>query len=225
MNGNKRYFLDFLLGTGDVNVLFEPYIDRENAETIIWRRGEQLWNTPQEYIKTKLSLAERTHSDVLFCDMNRFTGAEKIKYIETLRKFILHGGPLGTCVICHSQEEVDDVSDIADCVAIYGSAKSSNSPVIRMDGSIEDAISRGDSGWFARDNAEYYLKKYGDRIRILGGIGADFINSASPLKIHSTVERISMKYKGKWACGSGGSVAHNKYLELATLLGAFARIR
>ena len=116
MDVNKRYFLDFLLGTGDVHVLFEPYFSRENAEALIWRRGDHLWDSPKEYIKTMLSVAERTQSDVMVCDIGLFGGNNKLLFIEYLRKYMLKGRPVGTCVICHSQDDVDMTSDIADCL-------------------------------------------------------------------------------------------------------------
>lgn len=225
MDVNKRYFLDFLLGTGDVHVLFEPYFSRENAEALIWRRGDHLWDSPKEYIKTMLSVAERTQSDVMVCDIGLFGGNNKLLFIEYLRKYMLKGRPVGTCVICHSQDDVDMTSDIADCLCIYGNAKSKIAPCIRMDGSINDAISRGDSGWFARDNVEHYLETYGDKIRVLGGLGADFIESSSPARIQKTVERLAEKYKGKWATGSGCAVSKDKYLELASMLWAFLKLR
>ncbi|MBE6616381.1 MAG: hypothetical protein E7627_00340 [Ruminococcaceae bacterium] len=225
MDVNKRFFLDFLLGTGDVHVLFEPYFSHGNAETIIWRRGDHLWDSPKEYIKTMLSVAERTQSDVMVCDVGLFRGDKKLMLIEYLRKYMLKGRPIGTCVICHSQEDVDMASDIADCLGVYGNAKSKIAPVIRMDGTIEEAIARGDSGWFARDNVEHYLKNYGDKIRILGGLGAEFIQSASPAKIQKSIERLAAKYKGKWAVGSGGIVSKDKYLELASMLWAFLKLR
>ena len=131
---------------------------------------------------------------------------------------------IGFGFICYSQEEVDAVSDTADCVCIYGDAISNTVPVIRMNGSIEDAIARGDSGWFAKSNAEHYLEKYSSEIRILGGLGVDFIEGSSPMKIYSTVEKLADKYRGRWACGSGGMIANKYYLELASMLGAYLRI-
>ena len=172
-----------------------------------------------------LSVAERTQSDVMVCDVGLFRGDKKLMLIEYLRKYMLKGRPIGTCVICHSQEDVDMASDIADCLGVYGNAKSKIAPVIRMDGTIEEAIARGDSGWFARDNVEHYLKNYGDKIRILGGLGAEFIQSASPAKIQKSIERLAAKYKGKWAVGSGGIVSKDKYLELASMLWAFLKLR
>ena len=44
------------------------------------------------------------------------------------------------------------------------------------------------------------------------------------MKIRKTVEKLALKYRGKWACGSGGMIANKYYLELASMLCAYSKI-
>ena len=224
MNRKKQYFLDFLAGSANSSPLFEPMICKSNTELLIYRRSNRLWSTPSEYINTILSLVERIDSYFAFIDMHAFEVDERESLVSAASEKKATVENIGFGFICYSQDDVDAVSDTADCVCIYGDAITSAVPVIRMDGSIEDAIARGDSGWFAENDAEYYLNKYSDKIRILGGLGVDFIEGSSPMKIRKAVEKLALKYRGKWACGSGGMIANKYYLELASMLCAYSKI-
>ena len=221
-----RYFTDFLLGKGSVNVIFEPFIPRDNVENLIWRRGDHLWQSPSSYIDTLASLTDRTRADVVFADIRSYNNDEKAEAIEFIEKYQVNDG-IGFALVCDSDTDIalaESCKKIC-CIASYGGITSTKLPVIRMDGRIEDAIDRGDCGYFASENAEELLKTYGDRIRILGGLGRAFVLGSSPVKIYSYVEDLAKKYPGKWACGSGTSINGQNYLELISLLGAFARIR
>ena len=224
MNKSKQHFLDFLNGKSTKNTLFEPMISRSNTESLIYRRSDALWSTPAEYIKTLLSLAERIETYFAYIDLHTFPREEYCALIESAERRKAMANHFGFGFICYSQDEVDAVIPVADCVCIYGDAVTDAVPVIRMDGCIEDAISRGDSGWFARNDAGRYLEIYGDRIRILGGLGVDFIENSTPVRIYSAVEELAEKYRGKWACGSGGMVQNKNYLEFISMLGAYSRI-
>ncbi len=225
MDRNKQYFLDFLNGSGQRNVIFEPLISKVYSEVLDWRRGNKLWNTPKEYINTLSNVTERIGSDFFFADIRTFINEDKKALISAVEEYKQKDDIVGVGFICETQAEVDLAAAVADCICIYGDATVENIPVIRMNGSIEDAIERGDAGWFARDNAEHYLETYGDRIKILGGLGVDFVKNSTPLKIHSAVGKLASKYRGKWACGSGGVIPNENYLELTSMLMAFSRLR
>ncbi|MGN1410110.1 MAG: hypothetical protein ACI4XJ_08030, partial [Eubacteriales bacterium] len=95
MDRNKKYFLDFLNGSGQKNVLFEPFISKAHAETLIWRRGENLWDTPENYIDTLIYLSERTVSDVIFADIRLFAGDEKTRLLSYMAEKSGEISPLG----------------------------------------------------------------------------------------------------------------------------------
>ena len=223
---NKRYFLEFLSGRGSVNVIFEPFVSRTHTETLIWRRGAHLWETPAAYVDTLFSLSPRTRADVVFCDMRAFPVSQKEELLRAIGQYP-HAGDVGFGVICGNGEDLSLAEGIPSVVAaaVYGDAVSERLPIIRMDGMLDDAIARGDAGWHAPDNAEYYLKKADGRIRILGGLGPQLVLSTSPVKIYEEVARLAKAYPGRWACGSGFSVPEDNYLELISVLGAFGRIR
>ena len=223
---NKQYFLDFLSGQGRVNVIFEPFIRRSHTEALIWRRGPHLWNTPAAYAATLVALAPRTRTDMVFCDMRMFVGSEKEELIRAIESWRNTEG-IGFGVICDNEQDLSiaEASPAVCTAAVYGNAVSNRVPVIRMDGILAEAIARGDAGWYAGDNAEKALEEARGRIRILGGLGREFVLQGSPVKIYEKVERLAEKYPGQWACGSGFEIPDDHYLELISVLGAFGRIR
>ncbi len=224
MDRNKRYFLDFLTSSGKKAVLFEPFISKYHVETLIWRRGRNLWDSQENYVDTLLSLTERTGADMVFADLRGLTEGEKIMLGDVVKRKSQET-EVGFGLICDCRFDIDLAEDSrADVVLVYGEEKSSL-PTVRMDGSMEDAISRGDSGYFLHERAEEYLEKYGGKIKILGGLGVDWVERSGPVSIYGRAADIAARYPGMWACGSGGCLADSHYLELISLLGAFGRIR
>lgn len=219
---NGRYFTEFLLGQGTLPVLFEPFLSKTHAETLIWRRGGHLWDTAEHVIDTLISLTDRTRADVIVLDMASLPTKDGLENAVTAARKTTE---IGFCLLCRTQEELAAAENCADCVGLYGSLTTNRLPVIRMDGTAEDAISRGDYGFFALSGAEELLEAYGEKIRILGGLGAGYVQSASPVEIYAKVEELYRRYPGKWACGSGGEIGNDHYLELISLLGAFGRVR
>lgn len=225
MNRDKQHFLDFLAGDGKVNVLFEPYLSHTHAETLIWRRGEHLWDTPQNTLDTLTYLTERTQADVVFPDIRKYSADEKNAALAAISA-IAKDNPIGYGVICDPDDiPLCEAADGICCLCVYGNGTSAKLPVIRMDGTVDDAIARGDSGWFCTEHAEEYLCTYGKQIRILGGLGPDTIIGGSPVAIYERIGKIARDYPGQWACGSGGVIPEENYLELISMLGAFARMR
>lgn len=223
---NKQYFLDFLYGHGTVNVLFEPFIGRTHTETLIWRRGEHLWNTPEMYVDTLYSLSQRTRADVVFCDMRTYADAEKVRLLRAIEKYAGPDG-VGFGVICDCAKDLAfaENSDAVCAAAVYGDARATRIPVIRMDGTLTEAIACRNAGWYAPDHAERYLKEADGKIRILGGLGREFVLNGSPVNIYAETERLAATYPGQWACGSGFEIPTEHYLELISVLGSFGRIR
>ncbi len=223
---NKQNFLDFLAGHGTIPVLFEPFILRQHTETLIWRRGEHLWNQPESYVDTLAALSGRTQADVVFCDMRYYSDAEKYALIRAAENYPLTDD-IGFAVICDNQADLElaEKSSVICAAAVYGDAFSEHLPIIRMDGTLREAVERGDAGWFAENCAEQYLRESEGNIRILGGLGRECILESSPVAIYAEVERLAQMYPGQWACGSGFEIPGENYLELISLLGAFGRLR
>ena len=148
---DKRVFLDFLKGLSSVPVLFEPFLSHRHAETLIWRRGAHLWEEPREEIATLLSVTERTGSDFVWIDLRGRSPEEK----RALRDGILSAkereSAVGFGVLGESSEDVQAGEEAADALGLYGEIRGGRLPVIRMDGTLEDAILRRDCAWFARD--------------------------------------------------------------------------
>ena len=220
---SRERFLGFLAGREAVPVLFEPFLSRRHAETLIWRRGPQLWDTPAYECATLVSLTERTGSDFVWLDLRNRTAEDKRALAEavmTLRETVPF---LGFGFLGDSREDVLLAEEAGDAAALWGDVRSDRLPVIRMDGTIRDAVRRGDSGWFARSGAEEALDEADGKIRILGGLGTDRLSLPAPL--YARVEALDDVRRGQWAVGSGGVVGDEEYLGLIAMLGAYARIR
>lgn len=222
---NKQYFLDFLNGCGSRAVIFEPFISHLHTETLIWRRGTHLWETPGEYLKTLFELSHRTLADVVFCDIREYSDEDKKRLFCEMKAYSHYN--IGIGIICNDSDDIKaaECSDVVCVICAYGDISSDILPVIRMDGTLENAIAGGYKGWFATNDAEKYLEYSEGKIKILGGLGREFILRGSPVDTYSEVERLYGKYAKNWACGSGFEIPSDNYLELISLLGAFGRIR
>lgn len=224
---NRQYFLDFLAGCGTTSVLFEPFILRQHTETLIWRRGKHLWDSPEAYVDTLAALSCRTQADVVFCDMRHYiTETEKETLLQAADNYS-GNDDIGFAVLCNTAEDLKlaEKHPSICAAAVYGNACSASLPIIRMDGSLQDSIARGDAGWYAESHAEQYLLESKGKIRILGGLGREFVLGGSPVNIYAEVERLAKTYPGQWACGSGFEIPEENYLELISVLGAFGRLR
>jgi len=219
---NGRYFTEFLMGRGTLPVIFEPFLSKTHTETLIWRRGDHLWASAESVISTLISLTDRTRADVVVLNpaVMPFTDA-----LPELIRQKRRTTDVGFCLLCRTDEELDLAEECADCVGLYGNLMTDKLPVIRMDGTAEAAIERGDAGYFAERDCEDLLREYGGKIRILAGLGVEEIITAQPVRTYDKVEEIFRQYPGQWACGSGGVFGDGNYLELISLLGAFGRVR
>ena len=223
MNRDKQVFLDFLRGQGTFPVLFEPYLSRRHTETLVWRRGPQLWDTPAHILDTLLSQTERTRADVLFVDLRPMTPEEKRESAREILAAKEKAPEIGFGVLCADEEDLRAGEASADVLCLYGDLASDRLPVIRMDGTLSDAIRRRDCAWFAQEDAEEALREADGRIRICGGLGIDRLNS--PAEVYARVERLTAEFGPSWAVGSGGEIPESDYLGLIAMLGAYARVR
>ncbi len=220
---NKAVFLDFLAGRRGFPVLFEPFLSRRHAETLIWRRGNRLWSEPGSEVSTLISATERTGSDFVWIDLRNRDPAEKNALALAAEKNRPQFPFLGFGFLGETDEDAFLADRYGDAAALWGEIRPHSVPVIRMDGTPEDAVRRGDAGWFAESGAEEALERAGGGIRILGGLGIDRLSLPAPL--YARTEALNAAFPGQWAVGSGGMIADDEYLGLIAMLGAYARIR
>ncbi len=223
MNRDKHLFLDFLAGRGAVPVLFEPFLSRRHTETLIWRRGPKLWDTAGHTVSTLVSQTERTRADMLLLDFRPLSVEEKRAAARELRIAREENPFLGFGLIGETDEDVILGEEAADALCLYGTKTSDRLPVIRMDGTLRDAIRRGDAAWFAQSDAEGALRESDGRIRVCGGLGIDRLSN--PAEVYARIERLTAEYGAAWAVGSGGVIPEEDYLGLIAMLGAYARVR
>lgn len=225
MARDYRNFMRILTGSEPGEpTLFEPFIHPRIAEQLIWRRGEHLWDTPETYIETLISLGECTGADVIVADARLFADdMEKLckvmvkRATDTLRFVCLCGTP-------ESVKAADRCGGVC-AVGVYGKVKSKK-PMIRMDGTLCDALKEGAAGWYAPKDGEKYWEESGEYIAILGGLGAEYVSSTGPASIHRRCEELyRMTDNRRYAIGSGGCIAEGHYLELISLLGIYKRYK
>lgn len=204
--------------------LFEPFIDNWIAEQLIWRRGKHLWETPESYIDTLAALNERTGSDVIPADTRGFGASLDVLY-DTINHYADdHTAFVCLCDTMESAEMADQCDGVC-AAAVYGDVKSEK-PMIKMDGTPEDAIRSGCAGWYSPCGAEEYYAEYSNRIAILGGLGVNYLTSTGPVSIHTRCERLYETTKNvRYALGSGGCLPQENYLELISMLGIYKRYK
>ncbi len=225
MGRDYRNFMRILLSDEPGEpTLFEPYIHTKIAEQLIWRRGEHLWSTPEMYISTLLVLNECTNSDVVIADTRGFADSME----ELYRAMVQNASDtLRFVALCHTAEAAEqaDRCGAVCAVGVFGDV-TSRKPMLRMDGTVEEAIRSGCAGWYAPRHAESNWNEFGAEIAILGGLGADYIASTGPASIHRRCEELyRVTDNRKYATGSGGCVAEDHYLELISLLGIYKRYK
>ena len=220
---NKDVFLGFLTGRRGFPVLFEPFLSRRHAETPIWRRGSRLWDEPSAEVSTLISVTERTGSDFVWIDLRNRTADAKTALAYEAERNRERFPFLGFGFLCATAEDAALADRYGDAAALWEDESVRKVPVIRMDGTPEEAAERGDAGWFAENGAEEALERTGGWIRILGGLGTERLSLPAPL--YARTEAIDAQYPGLWAVGSGGVIGDDEYLGLIAMLGAYARIR
>lgn len=205
--------------------LFEPFIDPFLAEQLIWRRGPQLWDTPEHYAKTMISLRERTQADVIVLDARGYDIPSLLRLLSTTEHEIPETSR--AVVLCEDMRCVNEAVrfDVVCAIGIYGQTHPTDThPFIRMDKTAEEAVLEGSCGWYAPDSAETYYDTYRGRLTVCGGLGADAIAAAEPIPIHKRVQALIDRTENiGYMIGSGGTVPSNAYLSLISMLGIYIR--
>ena len=232
MNGEIDLKLsEFLKGKKGGAVLFEPYISKHNTETLIWRRGHELWDCAEHYFFTQVSLAERCLSDCVILDLEFFGGSgdkEKLIHLTASADY----ADKEFCVICTNRDESElcermnaKESARVAVLGLYRNAAHQRTPSVRMDGTIEEAVERGENGYFVRSDVRGCIEKYGNEILLLGGLGTEFISLSKPAAIYAEIDTVFRMSGGRWAVGSGGKIPTDDYLQLISLLSAYIRLK
>lgn len=208
-------------------VLFEPLINENICEQLIWRRGKNLWDTPENYAETIISLQERTKSDVVIFDMRRFTDGENQILLNYISRNLSDN--LKAVMLCETMNQHETAEKSNSVCAIGGFSKSvkpQNLPFIRMDGNIAEAISESANGYYAVSQAETVYEAYGDKIAILGGLGLDWLNGTNPTEVHQRCENLyKLTCNNHYAIGSGGFGGETDFLNFISLLSMYIRYR
>ena len=206
--------------------LFEPFIPRLLAEQLIWRRGPQLWDTPEHTADTMMSLRERTQADVVIVDARPYCMRSLFRLLCTLENGLCDGA---RAVLLSDRQEIlreAEHSPAVCAVGGYGDTHPGNTPFLRMDKTAEDALSEGAAGYFAADNGLSLWERYRGRLSVCGGLGADFCNTASPVGLHTVLsDAFSVTRGAGFLPGSGGCMDESAYLQLISLLGGVIRLR
>lgn len=224
---DARNFLRILTSTEPgPPVLFAPFVSRYLTEQLIWRRGVHLWQTPESYIDTLTSLRERTYADVVIADARLFTDQMQV-LADCMERFSADG--IRYVALCGTPEQAayfDTVGAVC-ALGMYGALRVGKLPVIAMEHTVSQAIEAGCAGWYCRDGMiEEHWDTCHDKIAIMGGLGEDWVRSASPAAIHKRAEEcFRHTANARMAIGSGGMLPDDAYLSLISLLGIYRRYR
>lgn len=229
-----REFLRALARRPGRPTLFEPYPARSIAQTLIWRSGSNLWDTPAHRTATLISLYEYMHADTVIVEADG-SDIEEILACECLlpdgMRFTVIGLDAAALAAADRSDAVCAVAspvllsgrDFAKPLifmaynAIANNAKASNASCVKA------AIACHNAGIHVPAHAERLWREHGADIAILGGFGMDRINEARPLAIHRAVRELYALTGGAgYALGSGhigdGAV---DYLGFISLLGMY----
>ncbi|MBQ8578321.1 MAG: hypothetical protein IJ449_10230 [Clostridia bacterium] len=223
-----RHFLAILENKDEQTApsLFAPFIDDTLTEQLIWRRGPQLWDTPEHYTDTMISLRERTRADVIILDSRRFCRTECSRMLAAAEEHCPDGAAF--VVLCQNPEtqRIAESSPVVCAVGGYEDCCPRTKPFIRMDRTPEEAIAEGAAAWFAPDHAQEYYNRYHDTLTVAAGLGAPWCAESEPLAIHRAAEQMmEHTHNQGWLLGSGGTIPANAYLSLISLLGIYGRYR
>ena len=171
-----------------------------------------------------VSLRERTQADVVVLDA-RATEKDALARMLAAAQTLIPSTSAAV-LLCETDEAavLCEGSPIVCAIGGYGDTAPMHKPFIRMDGTVEHALDEGADGYFAQACAETLFDRYGERITICGGLGAEEVSGMEPLAIHRRVQALVDATHGRgYLIGSGGEIAEAAYLSLISLLGISIR--
>ena len=213
---NYRNFLALLSGEKHALTIFEPFPTRQIVTKLIWRGGDELWNTAKRRAETLIGFYEYIKSDVAIIE-------PRGELSETLSAELPDG--MKFVIISDDPDELYRASldDRVCALATRGEYLRLSKPLIaisRENESADEAVLR------AKDfNAVYTAEKPandGGKI-LLGGLGSTFINERPPLEIYERVR--SCAKNPRWAVGTGGLGEESEYLGFISMLGIYNKLR
>ena len=227
-NPDLSLFLASLSGTPVPRPsLFEPFVAPKLTEQLIWRRGSHLWNTPEHYADTMISLRERTLSDVVFLDARPYDRSDLTVLLNRAESKIPPSS--GAVLLCDDPDTLSLAESYSSVCAIGGYGPRlcpGKKPLIRMDGTPDAAIREGAAGYYAERNGVDLWKQYRNRIAICGGLGAVCCEQNSPVGLHAEIETCAKETNNAgFLPGSGGCISEHHYLQLISLLEGVIRLR
>ena len=186
--GNYRDFLDTLEGKRRVVSLFEPFVPRGIATKLIWRSGEQLWDTTEHRVMTLCDLYAYLRADTVTYDL-RDGGTDELERLCEYVGYLPDG--MKFVVISDDDETLEMASECENiCAAASFTAKSGRLPMIRLsrdsnaDSVIKAAID-GCKGIYLPEITDDILTTADKHhISLLGGTGTALLNTDRPTDIH-----------------------------------------
>ncbi len=221
---NYNEFLRMLRREAGRPTLFEPHPTRKITTQLIWRGGDNLWDTPSHRVDTLIALFEYIKSDTAIIEADRDTIDEILSCAALLpegMKFTVLSNDIEALTLA---DRDDAVCALASRTQICGS--DFKKPLIFMaerDDEIEPAIARRVAGVYIPHDIERLWREYGDKIALLGGLGEECINTGEPVDIHKRIRALHELTNGAgYAIGSGldGSADVN-YLGFISMLGIY----
>jgi len=224
MKQDYREFLRCLRREAGRPTLFEPFFDKTIAQTLIWRSGSNLWDTPSHRTATLISLYEYVHADTVIVQAD----GNEITEVLAMARLLPEGMRF---TVIGKDEAALEAADRHEAVSAVASAKllsgrDFEKPFIFLakdEAQTENAIINGAAGIYVPKNAENIWNYYGSHIAVLGGFGVNFINEDRPIPIHRRVRALHELTGGAgYALGSGNDGDYEiRYLGFISMLGMY----
>ena len=225
--GNYMDFLDTLEGNGRVVSLFEPFVPRGIAMKLIWRSGEQLWDTTEHRVMTLCDLYAYLRADTVTYDL-RGGGTAELERLCEYAGYLPDG--MKFVIISDDEETLEKAAERGQiCAAASFTAKTDKLPLIRLsrDGGVDSvakAAHDGCKGIYLPEVTDDILTEANKHhISLLGGTGTALLNTDRPTDIHERIAELINS--GVLLTGSGGFGDEISYLGYISMLGAYNRVR
>ncbi|MBQ8509743.1 MAG: hypothetical protein IJ493_07545 [Clostridia bacterium] len=223
-----REFLRVLRREPGRVTLFEPYIHRKIVSQLIWRSGDNLWDTTAHRVSTLIDLYAYIKSDVVPLEANR----EDIADILACSPMLPDGMRF---VILSEDADALHIAAASDAVCALGTGdiklpRESEKPMIFLADSgdtnaVAEAAAQGFDGVHISQNAEMLYPLAKGQIALLGGLSIEDINVSEPMVIHRRIKALhTLTADGGYALGSGNCYGETSYLGFISMLGIYNQL-
>ncbi len=210
-------FIAFLSGKSTKATLFEPKPHRNLVTKLIWRGGDELWDSPKHKCETLVEFYAYIKSDVAIIEPEGSLDEMLAVSLKSGMKYV---------IISDDENELEsaDKSSEVCALATRGEFVRTEKPLIciaKENEAPNETVARYESGSFSAVYIQSDAERYAAKARVLGGIGTDKLAEGNPLGVYKRVENLASLGV---AIGSGGTGEDVDYLGFISMLGQYNKL-